>query len=377
MRALLRALATIVLAGLAIGFFPWPFVWVFLLGSYLGLWLFQRSHRIAPKILSLNICLISFVFAVGEAVLSWQDGYSKETAAHTVHDHAYDGETDDVLGWRLIKNSRWHAKKFYDGKLLYDVVVTVGDNGLRITPPCRRGCTQSILFFGCSYTYGQGVNDRETLPYQVALLTDRRYATYNFAVHGYGTHQMLAAIENGLVDTRVKEDARYIIYGAIYPEHIYRLAGLRSSWGHDPKYVLDSHGEPRYLGHFDDEVCRRWICTWVARQIEKSALITRTTRLIQGFFKVDDALFVAMVIKSRKLLLERFPNAEFHMIVWDQAPNEQVLSTLRNQGIKVHLIKDVLPSWWKRQYLIEHDGHPSALAYRTVSQYVVQQIIHE
>src|SRR5215470_1218801 len=142
MSNILSVVAVTLLAGLAISYFSWPFVWVFLLGCYLGLWLFQRSHRIAPKILSLNICLISFVFAVGKAVLSWQDGYSKETAAHTVLDHAYDSEPDDILGHRLVKNSRWHAKEFYDGKLLYDVVVTVGDNGLRITPPCRRGCTQ-------------------------------------------------------------------------------------------------------------------------------------------------------------------------------------------------------------------------------------------
>ena len=121
------------------------------------------------------------------------------------------------------------------------------------------------------------------------------YATYNFAVHGYGTHQMLAAIENGLVASSVKEDVRYVFYQAIYPEHLYRLAGLRS-WGeHGPKYILDSHRQPLYVGHFDDDMCQRWICRWIHRQFDKSVLITRTSRWIQASFEVDDALFVAMV----------------------------------------------------------------------------------
>ena len=42
MHDILRILTTAVLAGLAIAFFPWPFVWVFLLGSYFCLSPFKQ-----------------------------------------------------------------------------------------------------------------------------------------------------------------------------------------------------------------------------------------------------------------------------------------------------------------------------------------------
>ena len=83
-----------------------------------------------------------------------------------------------------------------------------------------------------------------------------------------------------------------------------------------------------------------------------------------------------MVSKSRELLIKKFPKTEFHMIIWDQAPGDRVLSNLRNQGVKIHLIGDILPHWWEPKYRIsEYDGHPSPLAYRIVSQYVTQHII--
>jgi hypothetical protein len=85
-----------------------------------------------------------------------------------------------------------------------------------------------------------------------------------------------------------------------------------------------------------------------------------------------------MVSHSRELLTQKFPKAEFHMIIWDQVPGDHVLNELRNHGIKTHLIKDVLPLRWERRFQIaEVDGHPNALAYRIVSQYVMQHIIRE
>src|SRR4249919_4139233 len=100
------------------------------------------------------------------------------------------------------------------------------------------------------------------------------------------------------------------------------------------------------------------------------------THSIQALFSVDDALFVAMVVKTRRLLLKQFPKAEFHMIVWDQTPPDRVLNELRNRGISLHLIRDVLPNWSEARFKIaEVDGHPNALAYRIISQYVMQHII--
>ncbi len=134
------------------------------------------------------------------------------------------------------------------------------------------------------------------MPYNVGIQLSGKYVIYNFGVGGYGTHQMLAAIEQGLVTSIVKQNVRYVIYPALYPSHVYRLAGLRD-WGKSgPKYVLGKDRQPYLAGHFEDNVYNRF---WVKRQLHKSVLIKKFMMLKQGISETDKDLFVAMVIKSK------------------------------------------------------------------------------
>ena len=79
------------------------------------------------------------------------------------------------------------------GETLYAVVYSVDKRGLRVEPPLAPGHgDRCVLFFGCSYTFGEGVNDAETLPYRTGVLAEGRLRMINFGLHGYGPHQMLA-----------------------------------------------------------------------------------------------------------------------------------------------------------------------------------------
>ena len=89
-----------------------------------------------------------------------------------VYDHYY--QSDDILGYRPIKNTvKLSARRYYRDELLYDVRYTIGPDGLRQSMPfgdvnSPAGC---VVFFGGSFTYGEGVNDHETMPFQVGQLT--------------------------------------------------------------------------------------------------------------------------------------------------------------------------------------------------------------
>src|SRR5580698_4589379 len=48
--------------------------------------------------------------------------------------------------------------------------------------------TPEIVFLGCSFTFGQGVSDTETLPYRVGA--QRNVSTLNLSGIGYGIHQV-------------------------------------------------------------------------------------------------------------------------------------------------------------------------------------------
>jgi hypothetical protein len=74
---------------------------------------------------------------------------------------------DDALGVRPKPDFKTTAKGYIRGKEIYDVTYTFDEAGLRIAPPEAPGTPDDcVLFFGDSYTLGEGVDDDETMPYR-------------------------------------------------------------------------------------------------------------------------------------------------------------------------------------------------------------------
>jgi len=84
---------------------------------------------------------------------------------------------------------------------------------------------KSILFFGCSFAFGEGLNDSETFPFQLIKDAGEKYTGRNFAFHGYETQQMLALLEDRkFVDEAVgKAQIKYVFYEMI-PDHVKRTS---------------------------------------------------------------------------------------------------------------------------------------------------------
>lgn len=179
---------------------------------------------------------------------------------------------DSVLGYAPVHGQLTPVKGFAGSQLIYDVTYTIDADGLRIAAgfdenPHDNRC---MLFFGCSFTFGEGVDDHEAMPYVAGTLANLR--AYNFGFPGYGPHQMLAAVEHGMVERIVDCRPRWIIYQAL-PTHVARAAGQTSWDRHGPRYALED-GEAKYTGHFDDGRSKvGLIYTKIAAQIAKSFFI--------------------------------------------------------------------------------------------------------
>ena len=77
--------------------------------------------------------------------------------------------------------------------------------------------------------------------------------TYNLAFNGYGPHQMLAILENGLEREVVHCKPDIDIYQGIV-HHVARVNGIVKWDSHGPRYVLNDDGDLYQDGHFDDAV---------------------------------------------------------------------------------------------------------------------------
>ena len=54
--------------------------------------------------------------------------------------------------------------------------------------------SEFVIFTGCSFVFGEGVNDNQTLPYLYGK-QNPAVRCYNYGFPGYGTQQMLAVLQ--------------------------------------------------------------------------------------------------------------------------------------------------------------------------------------
>ncbi len=275
-------------------------------------------------------------------------------------------DPDDLLGWAPAKGMQAKAVEIdsidlfhYPVRKISDTVYTVDSNGLRVAPPYSNSdLAGTALFFGCSYTFGAGLKDDETLPYQVGIQSEGRYRTFNFAFVGYGPNQMLAAIEAGMVGRVVDTTPRYVYYVAI-PHHVWRAAG-RVGWIHHmPRYVPDAEGTLQRAGYFEgrkplgQQLGFGWpiegLLNGIERQLNKAAIWRRAPGFRFSYYRR----------RHTSLFSDDSPltRTDHNTIPGYSVSHHPMAGSARQRRAAIHLRED--PGW------VFPDGNPGRLGGRT------------
>lgn len=127
-------------------------------------------------------------------------------------------QSDERLGFRSSAGTFHIRLTLPDTPGEWRFIATVGKDGNRVCGPRPPASPRrEIWVFGCSCTWGWGVNDSETYPW----LVQQRFPDYlvrNFAVSGYGQVQQLVQLEEALT----KENKPPIV--AVFTFNDYHLA---------------------------------------------------------------------------------------------------------------------------------------------------------
>ena len=343
-----------------------------------------------PRAILFNLGIVGSLLAGGEAYL-----VTHEYTTTTFSDDFL--SPDAQLGWAPPKGLQAHAFKARSVGLfhaptgmLFNVTYTIDPDGLRIAPPYRKDdLIGTAIFFGCSFTFGEGLEDGETLPYQVGTQSGGRYRTFNFAFEGYSPAHMLAEIEHGRVQRVVDTTPRYAYYVAI-PNHVWRVAGRVAWGGHAPRYVVDADETVRQEGNYENRkplALRLGFGSRVDRQLSKSAMWRMLSMSDSRITDDDFRTYFAVVRRSQMLLTAEFPGIQFRILLWPNqhvAQQREVYEKLREgfgrMGIPVDLVEDILPDYStdRSPYILSStDHHPSALANRMLAQHILSEIAQQ
>lgn len=299
----------------------------------------------------------------------------------TVHhegDYTHDfTRPNDLLGYVVRPNAQIHSIKKLGDEVIYDVIYTTDAYHRRVTPLEQTDQRQQfMLFFGDSFTFGEGVQDNETLPYYVAQsLPD--YRAYNYGLSGYGPQQMLAKLQSDDLITEVPEGEGIVIYVFI-DAHVERAIGsmyVYNNWGDQmPYYTTTWQGDLVRQGNFTTgRPLVSSLYWWLGqREMARYYNINLPNELASHHY----GQAARIIAEARDTFRAKYNSDEFYVVIYPDEGDyfedmeiffDQYNLNILNYDERMKLNPD-------EGLAIKGDGHPTGQAHQIVADWIVEDL---
>ena len=327
---------------------PFIYIWLYL---FLFCVIYAFKSRIESRKLALSyFSVLPFVLGAGELITYFKRPLDSNCMAQTSGEYTKDYFiSDGILGYKGRPNTKVDSKKIINGRLVYDVVYSMDASSLRITPNSNENSKKCLLFFGDSFTIGEGVNDNETLPFYLNEALGAKFRVYNFGFHGYGPHQALALLKSDAIKDKLSPCIKIHSFIEILPDHIKR-ANSFSPWEDTlaPRFKL-KNGNLIWINE------KKNIFDKLERRI---FLLLKKSYLFESIFKYKyssryNALFFALLEEIDKSLQDSF-NSKINLIFFDSnnlssdleiTQSRDIDEFLKKSKIKYFRLSDLSPSY--------------------------------
>lgn len=276
---------------------------------------------------------------------------------------------DPILGFRPKPDSEVIATATWGSELVYRQTYHFDSAAARVTPPAP-DASETYLFIGDSFIFGQGLRDDETMPSQFTKQNVPVARSVNLGVPGYGPNHLVRAFEAGLLDRYTERKVKAVVTWII-PAHLQRVTGDGSWLGSSPRYVLEN-GVLRYTGSFNEHRWRDPIAGLRYLLGQQFAFIDAIGQRQRQEEQIE--LFLALMAKLQADAREKFGAPLVIIYSW---PDEQTRHRYGDSKVEQPLLVETLVRLRKlgapmfsessatygqdvRNLMIPHDGHPSA-----------------
>jgi len=308
------------------------------------------------------------------------------------------GESEP-LGYRYKKNmkaikSHKIATSGERTKTVYNVTYNINEHGNRLNPglSSRNSGAGSVLFLGDSLTFGEGLQDDQTLAYYYSKVSG--IDSINAGMHGYGAHQALKMISDSSIfnDRAEGKKIATIVYMPIMI-HVNRSAGY-SAWDpYGPCYEISDNNKLIYKGSFSickprSNVLTRTLKKLLAFSSDSSEPWTRrqanllfNSKYASTRYSANDYNRFVSIIKEMRNKAESRGIRFFLLINDSEIPpkcnrspfSDQLAKDMMRERIRFARSYDILESkkckLWA-YHISEYDTHPTAQQNRILANYL-------
>ncbi len=276
------------------------------------------------------------------------------------------------LGYEALPNLEGRAVKTVRGETIFDVTYRTDEIGRRFTAEPGTEPAEFLAFFGCSFTFGHGLEDSETLPAQAQQRLEGVRA-YNYGFAGYGPQQALVKLRSGELAEEIVEPNGTAIY-VFMEHHVSRAIGsmrVWTQWGrHFPYFILDDSENLEERGSF----------------VEGRPALSRVYDVLAReqflrYFEIDVPMrpsdrhlqTTAGIIEAAKsAFLDAYPNGRFVVLIYPESPRPRYDGERFRAMLSEAKVPVIDGARWldlsDSRYHLPHDGHPNAAANAIVAE---------
>lgn len=293
-----------------------------------------------------------------------QDDEEKVVFSGTYADNKMVSGRKDLVGYGPRDDISFNASAIRTNgdSVIYNVIYSF-HNGRRVVPNNNDSAKKNVFFLGCSYVFGDGLNDNQTLPYYFSKYSKGSYTVFNYAFSGYGGHQALKIVEEKITKSNSFKlsDKDCVVYYFI-PSHIERAAGYAIWDVYGPRYEVENN---KLICKGDFEEFRFIKHNYFTKRFE---IIWKNSALYKSFFQPKvcqkDAIRMIEIVKKMDNLLKSHGTRFIIVVGLSVHKNKQeelFYESLISNNIEHYFVDSIIIDMnvHFQDYTIKGDGHPN------------------
>ncbi len=352
-------------------FLNYEFVFIFLFCCVFILLISIFIKQQTAKKISVVVFSISFVLFVFEFLLSFvMIPANIENFRFYIND--IDGNTHIIKEIEYFdKNNKRYKRKleeqdfnienYTDCNFVFNQNYSLYSNNFRITK-CNTESDEVFLFLGCSFMFGDALNDYSTLPYYFSKLYNFEKNIINCGVSANSSNTALNILNNEIFlplinnkNSKINHCFYNLISDQIYRNFRYEGFCLDGYLYKDNKwYIPTTIGKIKYI----------FAKNYIFRKV--------FVPVIDGLFEKYYEKYMINNLKEMNKIIEEKYGSKLTIIIWPDYYGKSFIKNLKETNLDLMFLPEYFNS--VEEYKIKNNGHPTAKANEEIAEILYNHI---